>query len=130
MLATIFQLQVKQQFFKSTFRKAAKLKVEMIEKLHIKQWSLHFDGKDIEESEYQVVVLRNERTKVKLDALHLKDGKAKTIAVGFAKVLNKYNLRKSKKMIIAVQTAYLTGSIKYNELKAAFMNGTEQILDK
>ena len=35
----------------------------------MENWSLHFDGKHIEENEYQVVVLKNERTQVKLDAL-------------------------------------------------------------
>jgi hypothetical protein len=71
--------RVKQQF-KSTFKQAVKLKEEMIENLKTEQWSLHFDGKRIEEKEYQVVVLKNERTEVKLDALCLKDGKAETIA--------------------------------------------------
>ena len=66
--------------YKSTFREAAKLKKEMIEKLQMEQWSLHFDGKHIEENEYQVVVFKNERTEVKLDAMRLKDGKAETIA--------------------------------------------------
>ena len=66
--------------YKSTFREAAKFKAEMI------------DGKRIENCEYQVVVLKNKRTEVKLDALCLKDGKNKTIATGIVKVLDEYNL--------------------------------------
>ena len=42
--------------YKATYKEAAKLKEEMIEKLHMEEWSLHFNGKRIEESEYQVVV--------------------------------------------------------------------------
>lgn len=74
--------------YKSTFKEAAKLKKEMIEQLQMEQWSLHFDGKHIDESAYQVVVLQNERTEVKLDALRLKDGKAETAAEGFSKVID------------------------------------------
>ena len=66
--------------YKATFKEAVKLKEEMIEKLQMEQWSIHFDGKRIEENENQVVVLNNKRTEVKLAALLLKDGKAETIA--------------------------------------------------
>ena len=71
--------------YKSTYKEAAKLKEEMTETLQMEQWSLHFDGKRIEDKEYQVVVLKNERTEVKLGALHLKDGKTKKITEGIAK---------------------------------------------
>jgi len=70
---------------------------------------LHFDGKHIEESEYQVVVLKNERTEVKLDKLHLKHGKADTISEGIAKVLNECNLWTTIKMIVADTTSVNTG---------------------
>lgn len=96
--------------YKSTFKKAAKLKEEMVENLKMEQWSLHFDGKHIEEHEYQVVVLKNERREVKLDALRLKDGKAETIAVGIAKVLEEYNLWEAIRMIVADTTSVNTGS--------------------
>jgi hypothetical protein len=95
--------------YKSTFRRAAKLKEEMRGKLQTEQWSLHFDGKRIEESEYQVVVLTNERTEVKLAALPLTDGKAETIAEGITQVLDEYNLWKSIKMIVTDATAVNTG---------------------
>ena len=77
--------------------------------MQLENWFLHFDGKHIEENEYQVVVLKNERTEVKLDALHLKDGKADTISEGIAKVLDKYNLWTTIKMIVADTTSVNTG---------------------
>ena len=51
----------------------------MIQNLNSEKWSLHFGGKQIEQTEYQVIVLKNERTEVKLAVLKLKDGKAETI---------------------------------------------------
>ena len=95
--------------YKSTYKEAAKLKEEMIETLQMEQWSLHFDGKRIEDKEYQVVVLKNERTEVKLGALHLKDGKVKKITEGIAKLLDEYNLWNAIKMIIADTTSVNTG---------------------
>ena len=95
--------------YKSIYKEASKLKEEMIETLQMEQWSLHFDGKCIEYKEYQVVVLKNERTEVKLGALHLKDGKAKTITEGIAKLVDEYNLWNAIKMIIADTTSVNTG---------------------
>ena len=68
------------------------MKKEMIDKLHTEEWSIHFDGKHIEENEYQVVVLKNERTEIRLGALCLKDGKAETITDGIVKLLDEHNL--------------------------------------
>ena len=55
------------------------------------------------------MVLKNERTEVKLAALLLKDGKAETIAEGIAKVLDEYNLWNAIKMIVADTTSVNTG---------------------
>jgi hypothetical protein len=93
----------------STFEQAVKLKEEMIENLKTEQWSLHLDGKLIEEEDYQVVVLKNERTEVELGALCLKDGKAETIANWISKVPDEYNLRNAIKMIIADTASVSTG---------------------
>ena len=59
-------------------------------KLAVKNLSLYYDKKHIEENEYRVVVLekKNEKTKVKLDGLHLKDDKADTITQAIAKVID------------------------------------------
>ena len=42
---------------KSVFRKADQLNQEVKEKLQLQNWALHFDGKRIENEEYQVLVL-------------------------------------------------------------------------
>ena len=73
-----------------------------MEKLDTEQYcSLHCDGKRLDDNEYQVVVLKNERTEVKLDALRLQDGKAQTITDGKSPMLPEYNLWSAVKMIIA-----------------------------
>ena len=95
--------------YKSIFKEAGKLKKEMIQQLKMEQWSLHFDGKRIDDKEYQVVVLQNERTDVKLDALRLKDGKAETVAEKIDKLIDEYNLWNSIKMIITDTTNVNTG---------------------
>ena len=101
--------QAKQQFTRKHSKKLTKLKEQLKETLQLKNWSLHFDGQHSEESEYQVVVLKNERTELKLNALHLKDGKADTISEGIAKVLEEYNLWTTIKMIVADTTSVNTG---------------------
>jgi hypothetical protein len=95
--------------YKATFREAAKVEEEMKSKLQKEQWSLHFDGKKMEDVEYQVVVLKNESNEVKLKALRLEDGKAETISMGIAKVIDEYNLWQCIKMIVADTTSVNTG---------------------
>ena len=95
--------------YKATFKEAVKLKEQMKEDLQVENCSLHFDGKHIEEDEYQVVVLENERTEVKLDALRLKDGKADAIAQAITKVIDEYNLWNAIKMITADTTSVNIG---------------------
>jgi hypothetical protein len=95
--------------YKSVFKEASKLKKEMMKNLNTEQWSLHFDGKRLNENEYQVVVLKNERMEVKLAALCLKDGKAETITDGISTVLEEYNLWSAVKMIVADTTSVNTG---------------------
>lgn len=94
---------------KSTFKEAGKVKEEMIKNLQNEKWSLHFDGKHIEDTEYQVVVLKNEKTEVKLAALTLKDSKAATIAEGIVQVIEEYNLWNAVNMIVSDTTSVNTG---------------------
>ena len=77
--------------------------------LHLENWSLHFDGKRIDDQEYQVLVLKNEQREVKLEALILPNGKADTVVKGITVVLGEYNLWKSIKMIVADTTNVNTG---------------------
>ena len=48
-------------------------KATIKQNLRLENWSLYFDGKCIDEIEYQVVVLKNERIEVKLGALHFSE---------------------------------------------------------
>ena len=95
--------------YKSVFKEASKLKKEMMKNLNTKQWSLYFDGKRLNENKYQVVVLKNERTEVKLAVLCLKGGKTETITDRISTVLEEYNLWGAVKMIVADTTSVNTG---------------------
>jgi hypothetical protein len=55
-------------------------------------WSCHFDGKHIRNTEYQVVVLNNENREVKLAVLALISGKGETIFNGIKTALLAYIL--------------------------------------
>ncbi|CAI9725298.1 Hypothetical predicted protein [Octopus vulgaris] len=77
--------------------------------LHLENWSLHFDGKRIDDQEYQVLVLKNEQSEVKLEALQLLNGKANTVVKGITAILDEYNLWNFVKMIIADTTCVNTG---------------------
>ena len=95
--------------FRSTMKKAILMKKEMIENLKNEEWSLHFDGKKINHTEYQVVVIKNENKEIKLSVLKLADGRAETIASGIANVLEEFQLWNSIVMIIADTTSVNTG---------------------
>lgn len=95
--------------YKATFREAEKVKKRLKESLRNENWCLHFDGKRLEDNEYQVVVLSNTRTVINLDAIQLANGKAETIAHGIAKVLDEFGLYSSIKMIISDTTSVNTG---------------------
>lgn len=81
----------------------------MMNKLQMEQWSLDFNGKCIKENKFQIGVLKNKRTEVKLDILSLKEAKAETIAEGIAKVLVEYNLWNEIKIIVTDTTGVNTG---------------------
>ena len=85
------------------------LNLEMKRTLHFENWSLRFDGKCINHQEYQVLVLKNEQRKVKLQAPDLSNGKADTVVKGITVVLDEYNLWKSIKMIAVDTTNVNTG---------------------
>ena len=86
--------------YKPTFREARKLKKYLVETLKEEKWSLHFDGKIVDGHEYQIVLIKNERREVKLNALCLNDGKAETIAAGIGKTLDEFNLWSAISMIV------------------------------
>ena len=81
----------------------------MKEKLQLDNWAFHCDGNQIENEEYQVLVLQNEGKEVKLAAICLSSGKARTVFEGIQNVLDEYSLWKSIKMIVADTTNVNTG---------------------
>ena len=98
-----------QGIHKALFRKAGEMKKNFIDTLHQQTWSLHFDGKRIDGTEYQAVVIRNETREIKLSTLKLSDGKAETIAEGLKGVLDEFHLWGAISMIIADTTSVNTG---------------------
>ena len=90
--------------YRPTSKEAKKLKEDMKTTLNLENWSLHFDGKRIDDEEYQVLVLKNEQREVKFEALDLPNRKADTVVKGITAVLDEYNLWKSIKMIVADTT--------------------------
>ncbi|CAI9728049.1 Hypothetical predicted protein [Octopus vulgaris] len=76
--------------------------------LHLEKWSLHFDGKCIDDQEYQVLVLKNEQEEVMFEALHLPNGKAGTVVKGITTILDECNLWNCVKMIVADTTSVNT----------------------
>ncbi|CAI9719510.1 Hypothetical predicted protein [Octopus vulgaris] len=90
---------------KSTMKEAVKLKNKMKKSLNLEKWSLHFDGKRIDDQECQVLILKNEQGEVKLEALQLPKGKADTVVKGITADLGEYNLWNCVKMIVADTTS-------------------------
>ncbi|CAI9730745.1 Hypothetical predicted protein [Octopus vulgaris] len=83
-------------------KEAVKLKKKIKKTLHLENWSLHLDGKRIDDQEYQVLVLKNEQGEVKLETFLLLNGKAVTVVKGITTVLVEYNLWDCVKMIVTV----------------------------
>ncbi|CAI9716102.1 Hypothetical predicted protein [Octopus vulgaris] len=82
---------------------------KMEKTLHLENWPLQFDGKRIDDQEYQVLVLKNEQREVKLEALQLRNGKTDTDVKGITAVLDEYNLWNCVKMIVADTSNVNTG---------------------
>ena len=95
--------------YKATMKAGEKLKEQFIETLRNKNWSLHFDGKHIKNTKYEVVVLKNENREVKLAVLALIYGKGETIFNGIKTVLDEYKLWLAIKLVISDKTSANTG---------------------
>jgi hypothetical protein len=96
--------------YKAVFRQAAQLMNWFETSLQNRMWSLHFDGKKLNSTEHQVVVLKNEEDEIRLAVLVLPDSKAATIASALDEVITKYNLWRSIKMIVSDTTNVNTGA--------------------
>ena len=95
--------------YRFTIKEAIKFKEEMKKTLRLQKWSLHLNSKRIDDKEYQVLLLKNERREVKLEALDLPNEKADTAVKGITAALDECNLWKSIKMIVADTTNVNTG---------------------
>ena len=86
------------------------MKEELKKTIKKSLWALHFDGKKIKQKEVQVVVLKNNHQEIKLAALFLKDGKAKTIVSALINLLNEFDIWEVIKVIICGATNTITGA--------------------
>ena len=91
------------------FKRTAEVKQHLVSTHHCEKQSLHFDGKQIQGIEHQVVVIKNETKEIKLTVLQLKDGTAVTIAKEIQGVLDEFNLWGSVLMLIADMTSVNSG---------------------
>lgn len=88
---------------KAVYREADLMIQQMRMKLKERDWCLHFDGKNVNKRERQVVLLSSPETVIHLKVLTLNDGTSNTIAKGILQVLQEYDLLQSEciKMIVS-----------------------------
>ncbi|CAI9727808.1 Hypothetical predicted protein [Octopus vulgaris] len=73
-------------------KESVKLKKKMKKTVRLENRSLNFDGKRIDDQEYQVLCLTNEQRELKLVALELPKGKTDTVGKSITALLDEYNL--------------------------------------
>jgi hypothetical protein len=95
--------------YKSTFKKATRIKEEMKIKLKNENFSLHFDRKHINKTEYVLLLLKNEQKEAYLDILCLENGRSETMFKAICSVIDEFNLWSSIKMVVCDATAVSTG---------------------
>ncbi|XP_075205826.1 phosphatidylcholine transfer protein isoform X1 [Anomaloglossus baeobatrachus] len=93
------------------------MKTKIFEKLQSKDpYCLHFDGKRIQGEEYQVVLLKNTTTKIKLGILKCENGSATAIHKELHQLIDEYDAWENIRMIIcdtaAVNTGRLNGIVR------------------
>ena len=91
-------------------KESDKMKKELKKTLKKSIWALHFDAKKIKQKEVQVEVLENNDQKIKLAALLLENGKAKTIVSALISLLNEFDIWEVIKVIICDTTNTNTGA--------------------
>lgn len=98
--------------WKRVIREGQEMKIKIIEKLQSGDpYCLHFDGKRLRGEEYQVVLLKNATTEIKLGVLKCESGSAKAIHKELHQLINEYNAWKNIRMIICDTTAVNTGRL-------------------
>ena len=95
----------------STIRQGESMKKIVAKMVQEEQFCLHFDGKKINKTEYQVVILPNEKRKINLGIVKCESGKSNDIFEAFKKLLNDFDAWKCISMIICDTTAVNTGRL-------------------
>ena len=97
--------------------------------LQSETFCLHFDGKVILKTEYQVVCLQNEDRLINLGILTCKNGSSRAIFKEIKTLMDEYDVWKSIKMIVCDTTAVNTGKengVVVNFQKAMSEKGYEK----
>ena len=95
--------------WKHVIKEAERKKVNIKAILQSETFCLHFDGKVILKTEYQVVCLQNENRIINLGILTCKNSSSRVIFEEIKSLMGKYDAWKSIKMIICDTTAVNTG---------------------
>ena len=95
--------------WKHVIKKAERKKVNIKAILQSETICLHFDGKVVLKTEYQIVCLQNENRIISLEIFTCKNGSSRAIFEEIKTLMDKYDAWKSIKMIICDTTAVNTG---------------------
>ncbi|XP_073414115.1 N-terminal Xaa-Pro-Lys N-methyltransferase 2 isoform X1 [Dendrobates tinctorius] len=97
--------------WRRTISEGQKMKTKVFEKLQSKDpYCLHFDGKRIQGEEYQVVLLKNTTTEIKLGILKCENGSATAIHKEL-QLIDEYDAWENIRMIICDMAAVNTGRL-------------------
>ena len=97
--------------WKRVIREEQEVKMKIVEKLQSRDpYCLQFDGKRVQ-VEYEVVLLKNATTEIKLSVLKCESGSAKAIHKELHQLINEYNAWENIRMIICDTTAVNTGRL-------------------
>ena len=82
------------------------MKTKIVQKLQSKDpYCLQFDGKRVQGEEYQVVLLKNKITEIKLGIIKCESGSAAAIYKELHQLIDEYDAREKICMIICNMTA-------------------------
>lgn len=95
--------------WRRTIRDAEQVKNRLMELISEEKFCLHFDGKKIDNKEYQVVCLKNDRRTLQLGILACDSGNSADIYKQLQDLLDEYSAWNSIQMIISDTTAVNTG---------------------
>ena len=87
------------------------MKNSLIDFIEENSLCLHFDGKKLNNVEYQVFCLQSPNNQIKLGVAQCKDSTANSIFTGIKDILDEYKAWPSIKMIICDTTATNTGRL-------------------